>query len=261
MDLQTAASRLGVHYQTAYRWVREGSLVAIKRGSSYEISEDDLEAFRRRREAPVPPPERAQVRSWAHHVERLLTNLLAGDELGARASVDRLHQGAIEPLELCENLVAPALHRVGILWEQGEVSVAVEHRASAICERVLARLTQHPRGRPRGVAVVATPVGEEHGIPASMAALALRSDRWQVHHLGTQVPDDDLIDLVRTVHADLLVLSTTNPMSAGAATALRERATRETGAAVLVGRPGETLHELLDAARALNGGDVRTSRE
>jgi excisionase family DNA binding protein len=35
VDLQTAAARLGVHYQTAYRWVRDGSLPAMKRGTTY----------------------------------------------------------------------------------------------------------------------------------------------------------------------------------------------------------------------------------
>ena len=39
MNLKTAALRLGVHYQTAYRWVRSGQLVAVKVGAGYEISD------------------------------------------------------------------------------------------------------------------------------------------------------------------------------------------------------------------------------
>ena len=39
MNLKTAARRLGVHYQTAYRWVRSGQLVAVKVGAGYEISD------------------------------------------------------------------------------------------------------------------------------------------------------------------------------------------------------------------------------
>ena len=38
VNLKTAALRLGVHYQTAYRWVRSGQLVAVKVGAGYEIS-------------------------------------------------------------------------------------------------------------------------------------------------------------------------------------------------------------------------------
>jgi hypothetical protein len=38
--------------------------------------------------------------------------------------------------ELCERIIAPALRRVGEDWAAGTVTVAAEHRASAICERL-----------------------------------------------------------------------------------------------------------------------------
>ncbi|HEX7167100.1 MAG TPA: B12-binding domain-containing protein [Acidimicrobiales bacterium] len=260
MDLQTAATRLGVHYQTAYRWVREGSLRAVKHGSSYEIDDADLETFRAQREAPTPPPKRANVRSWDHHVARLYEHLVAGDELAARAAVDRLREGGIDPLTLCEELFAPALRRVGDEWARGAVSVAVEHRASAICDRLLARVAVHPRGRPRGVAVVATSVGEEHAIPACMAALALRHDRWQVHHLGTQVPTPDLLDLVRALDADVVVIANTNPSAIASSDTVASVVRASTKAEVLVGGPGESLRSLIELARSVSAGGVRTSR-
>ena len=39
MNLKAASQRLGVHYQTAYKWVRSGSLTAIRVGGRYEVSE------------------------------------------------------------------------------------------------------------------------------------------------------------------------------------------------------------------------------
>ena len=51
MNLKTAARRLGVHYQTAYRWVRTGQLVAVKVGAGYEISDAALERFQAQRVA------------------------------------------------------------------------------------------------------------------------------------------------------------------------------------------------------------------
>ncbi|HEX2851379.1 MAG TPA: B12-binding domain-containing protein [Acidimicrobiales bacterium] len=248
MDLQTAAAHLGVHYQTAYRWVRDGSLPAVKRGASYEIDEYDLERFRSARAEPVPPPRRSHVRSWAHQVDRLDGFLLEGDELGARQLVDRLREGGIDPVAICEELLAPVLHRIGDSWAAGRVSVAEEHRASAIVDRLLARIAVHPRGRPRGICVVATPVGEEHGIAAAMAALALRADRWQVHHLGTQVPDNDLVALARGITADLVVLSVTTPDARARADDVAAQLTAG-GRRVLVGGAGQHLPELLSLAR------------
>ncbi|MDQ3108214.1 MAG: cobalamin-dependent protein [Actinomycetota bacterium] len=251
MDLQTAADRLGVHYQTAYRWVRDGSLKAVKRGASYDITDADLENFQTERTTPAPPPRQATVRSWDHQVDRLYDLLAVGDELGARQAVDRLREGSIEAIVLCEALIGPVLKRVGDAWARGEVSVAEEHRASAICERLLARIAVHPRGRPRGICLVGTPPGDEHSLPAAMAAVALRADRWQVHHLGTQVPTDDLVNLARTLEADLVVLSLTNPAAQEVADRLADAVRAGTTSSVLVGAPGMQLSDLVATARQL----------
>ena len=251
VDLQTAADRLGVHYQTAYRWVRDGSLPAVKHGAVYDIDEAELVRFQELREAPAPPPKQANVRSWHHQVERLYALLVEGHELDARQLLDRLREGMIEPLVLCEELFTPTLRQIGEAWADGQISVAVEHRASAICERLVARLAVHPRGRPRGVCLVTTPTGEQHGLPAAMAALVLRADRWQVHHLGTEVPTVDLVEMARSLSAALVVLSTTEPDAAAGAQETADQIRAGCSSHVLVGAPGTSLRDLVSLARFL----------
>jgi len=248
VDLRTAAGRLGVHYQTAYRWVRDGTLQASKVSGVYDVTEDEVARLADARALPSPPPRRATVRSWDHQVERLFGTLAVGDELAARVVVDRLHEGGIPIAELCDHLVAPALRRIGTAWADGILTVAHEHRSAAICERILARVAEHPRGRPRGVAVAATPPGELHGLPSIMAAMTLRADRWAVHHAGCDVPAEDVLGLAQDVGARLLVLSVTQPTLGPVAEALAARA-QELGIPALVGRPGATLRELLDGTR------------
>jgi excisionase family DNA binding protein len=51
MNLKTAASRLSIHYQTAYKLVRSGSLAAVKIGGTYEISEAALARYLAERDA------------------------------------------------------------------------------------------------------------------------------------------------------------------------------------------------------------------
>jgi excisionase family DNA binding protein len=249
MDLRSAADRLGVHYQTAYRWVREGSLRAVKIGATYDIPEDEVDRFRGERTKPAPPPRTTTVRSWAIQRDRLHRVLVDGDELAARAIVERFHEGGLELLVLCEELFTPVLARIGQEWADGRLSVAVEHRAAAICERLIARIAVHPRGRPRGVAVVCTPPGEEHSLPSAMATLCLRADRWQVHHLGTQVPVPDLVALLGSVKADVLILSVCNPALNGS-TDVAAEAGRAAGVQVLIGGPGRPLRDLVERARA-----------
>ena len=216
---------------------------------TYDIAEAELERFRAERAKPAPPPRTTAVRSWGVQRDRMYRLLVDGDELAARQLVERLHLGGLEMLTLCEELFTPVLVRIGEEWAGGGVSVAVEHRAAAICERLIARLTVHPRGRPRGVAVVCTPPGEEHSLPSAMATLCLRADRWQVHHLGTQVPVPDLVALLRDVRPDLLVLSVCNPGLNGEAATMATEAGRA-GVRVLIGGPAEPLRQLVGLARA-----------
>ena len=44
VDLQQAAAELGVHYQTAYRWVRTGKLPADLVGGRYLVDRSDIAA-------------------------------------------------------------------------------------------------------------------------------------------------------------------------------------------------------------------------
>ena len=248
MDLKAASDRLGVHYQTAYRWVRDGSLAATKVGTSYEIDTDVVERLRDRRSEPAAPPRAMQVRSWDAHAQRLHDLIVAGEDLPARRLVERLHGGGVDTVTMCEELFSPALRACGEEWADGRLSIAEEHRATAICERLLARLTTHPRGRPRGVAVVCTPPGETHALPAAMASVCLRADRWRVHDLGTGVPAADLLALAKAVDADRVVLSVTHPKSLDAAETTRDAGERA-GLRVLVGGPGLSLRDLLHRAR------------
>ena len=258
MQLRDAAEALGVHYQTAYGWVRQGTLPARKTPRGYEVSESDVRGLLARREAGAEPPREIQVRDWAAQADRLYAALVAGDEPRARRDFERLAAG-IPLAGLCDQVVAPALRRVGTDWATGELSIAAEHRATAICERLIAARVAQPRGRPRGVAVTATPPGERHALPAMMAAACLREDHWQVHHLAADLPAAEVISLAGDTGASLVVLSSATAGAARlAAREAREISERLPAARVLAGRPGDPLSKLRELAR---DSEVHDGRE
>jgi methanogenic corrinoid protein MtbC1 len=191
------------------------------------------------------------VRDWHHQVDRLHGALSRGDERAASELVDRLSRGGVSPAELGDELLAPVLRRIGEEWASGTVTVAHEHRATAICERLLARLPVR-RTRVRGTAVVATPAGELYALPAHMASIALRHDGWRVHDLSSDLPVGDLAAFLRRERPDLVVLSTTMPAADPAVEA--SRAAEALDIPVLVGGPGRRLNELVAATRALSSG-------
>src|ERR1700677_4673894 len=251
MQLREAADALGVHYQTAYAWVRQGTLPARKPGRGYEVNDDDVSALAERRASGTPPRPEVRVRDWSAQADRLYDAIMSGDETLARHDVDRLALG-VPLIDLCERVIAPALRRVGEEWAAGELGIATEHRASAICERLIAARARQPYGRPRGIAVTATPPGERHAIPALMATACLREDRWLVHHLSSDLPVAEITGLACDTGATLVVLSASSPESAWLAGRAADDITRaDPRLHVLTGRPGDTLTRLRQLARAV----------
>jgi MerR family transcriptional regulator, light-induced transcriptional regulator len=245
MQLQEAADALGVHYQTAYAWVREGRLPARKHGRGYEIGDDDVRALAAARNQGSEPRRELRVRDWPTQADGLYEAIVGGDETYVRRWFGRLADG-VPVIDLCERVIAPALRRIGDDWATGQVSIAQEHRATAICERLIAAHAHQPTGRPRGTAIVTTPQGERHGLPALMAVACLREDRWIVHHLGADLPLAETLGLARRANANLVVFScTTAPAEPAGVTADQNEL------AILVGRPGDSLTRLVEQARAI----------
>jgi len=251
MQLREAAGVLGVHYQTAYGWVRQGMLPARKTPHGYEVSETDVTALAEHRALGAAPRPQIQVQDWTVQADRLYDAIVTGDETDARQVFARLAHGV--PLtDLCQFLIGPALHRVGANWAAGELTIGTEHRASAICERLIAARARQPQGRPRGIAVTAAPPGDRHGLPALMATACLREDRWLVHHLASDIPVAEVTQLALEAGAGLVVLSAATTSSARRARrAAKEIRTAAPGLRVLAGRPGDTLGQLRELARAV----------
>src|SRR5215469_5241541 len=238
MRLHEAADVLGVHYQTAYLWVRQGSLAAHKQGRDYEVDEADVRMLAARRRQGRQPAREIGIRDWPAQADQLYTAIARGEETQARHWLARLATG-VTVLDLCERVITPALRRIGDDWAAGLVSIAQEHRASAICERLIALSAAQPPGRPRGTAVVTTPPGERHGLPALMAAACLREDRWLVHHLASDLPLMEITRFAEHAGAGLVVLSSAMDQTAREARQAAEVITgTHPGLTVLAGQPG-----------------------
>lgn len=244
LSLSEAAGRLGVHYQTAYRWVRQGDLAAVKRAGTYSIEASAIDEFLERRNRPLPPPPR-RVRDWEPFADRLHRHLMVGDEVGTRNLIDHLIAGGQTIADICDRAMVPALVSIGAAWRAGEISIAEEHRASSICERALGRWSSMPPGRPRGVAVICSPESDEHSLPGEMATAVLRENHWQVHHLGIGVPADAIRSLADAEGASLVVISVVYTPAVDEADHLAALLERP-GRTVLVGRPGMTMGQLVE---------------
>jgi len=248
LELHQAAELLGVHYQTAYRWVRNGRLPARTVDRQYVVLRSDVEQLQTSRAEPKSPvaPSRGRIDRQA---ERMHQALLDGDEPAARKIARRLVDDGTGLVELIQFVFAPPLRRIGQAWHDGDLTIWVEHRASAIVERTLGELAPNPRGRRRGTAMVAAVAGDQHSLPTTMATVALREAHWHVHHLGANMPGEELVRFCDEFDVDVAVISLTNPDVADLANDTAEQI-RSNGRAAIVGGAGRSLEQLLGDAQA-----------
>ena len=93
MNLKQAAVELGVHYQTAYKWVRSGELPAVRIGTRYEVSPDAVEQFIANRRSMVHTADVVtsdRRRATDVHSEDLLEELeaMAADPIVAIPAIE-----------------------------------------------------------------------------------------------------------------------------------------------------------------------------
>jgi excisionase family DNA binding protein len=191
LTLQQVADELGVHYMTAYRYVRLGMLPAEREGRSWVVQRSDLDEF----QSPAQVrPERGTTR-WD---SRLISRLLAADDSGAWSVVEAAMASGLPPTDVYRSMLVPALREVGERWQSGEIDVAQEHAASQIAGRLIARLgpMMMSRGVRRGTIVVGSTATERHDLPLMIISDLLRSERFEVINLGANLPPESFASAV-----------------------------------------------------------------
>ena len=198
LTLHAAANLLGVHYMTAYRYVRLGLLPAAKMGGTWRVSRADVDKFSAG--GPLSPRIEGGSSRRAPWAKRLEARLLAGDARGAWGVIEAALTSGAELDEIYLSVIAPAMAAIGERWERGQLDVSLEHRATAIAMRLVGRLG--PRfvrpGRTRGVVIIGAPAGEDHALPVAILADLLRQHGWDVSDLGANVPDSSFVYVALT---------------------------------------------------------------
>jgi methanogenic corrinoid protein MtbC1 len=138
--------------------------------------------------------------------------LLAGDWRRALALTDA-HEAPDRRIDFFEHAVRNSMYDIGCRWEDGQVSVAYEHLATASVARLLSALppTLPPAGQKKGKAIVTATDNEFHEMGAWLVADALEADGWTVRFLGANTPRQELMDMVSLDTPDILLLSATMP--------------------------------------------------
>lgn len=140
-----------------------------------------------------------------------LQEILAGKRKTALDIIMDAYRGGYPIPGIYMDIFQEALYEIGRLWESNRISVADEHLGTAITQYVMSNLYQHLeiKDERRGKLVITGVQGELHQVGANMVADVLEADGWDTVFLGTNVPEEDIIQSLRQHRATLFGISST----------------------------------------------------
>lgn len=167
-------------------------------GISHVASLDTEDLQQLVREAEVTRRQPVQRLTSADETEAAVQEALAFAEALDPASLEGLLKRRVARYGIArfvDSIAAPFLRAVGDRWHEGKLTIAQEHLATAVVQRVVtdtAPLLTGASGNP--TIVIATLEGERHGNGALMAAATAASEGWRVIYLGADLPAREIAE-------------------------------------------------------------------
>ena len=250
-----AARVLGASEASVKRWADGGLLPSLRTvGGHRRFRPEDVAAFRRGRLAskdadisenrvtPVEEFQRERIERAEELSSSMFETLLKGQVETASEVFIRLRSKGFSVARLSDEVLCPALRRVGELWQAGELSVAEEHLATrtAISAVQILRGSFQLRGH-EGPAICCSVEDDFHELPVTLSALTLEGLGWDVVNLGTSTPFYALAEAVERFSPRLICVASTvfkHPDRAAREFAEFAGAAARAGASVVLGGAG-----------------------
>lgn len=108
-------------------------------------------------------------------------------------------------------IIKYTMYEIGLLWEEGLISVAQEHLATSIVMRIMSFLymnfdfIQNSKGK----AIVTASFNEYHEVGARMISDLLELDGWNVIYLGANIPNEEFMKIIHEEKPDFISISVT----------------------------------------------------
>jgi len=140
-----------------------------------------------------------------------LAHLLQKDRFKASSYIQSLVEANISIEDIFLDIVQPAMHQIGLLWQKREISVADEHLATVISQFAMTEL--YPiifNTKKNGKRMVACALGNElHEMGIRMVSDLFEYYGYETYYLGSNTPVSDLVTYLEAYLPDLVCLSVT----------------------------------------------------
>jgi methanogenic corrinoid protein MtbC1 len=145
--------------------------------------------------------------------DRLLDDLIELLDPLDKAGFERKLNGAVAVIpfeEAIQRILLPLQRRIGELWHENRLNVAVEHYVTKLIQQKLfSVMNQLPINEFGPRVLIACPEGESHEIGAQAVAYLAAMRGCHVYYLGPNLPSAELLGFCERMKPDLILLSMT----------------------------------------------------
>ena len=226
LSTQEVASLLNVTETTIKRWADSGTLSCSKTaGGHRKFLTKDVIYFAESHGYTVlgslPPPmthqQRDQLefavstRNYSKVAEVFFQEAMQGDKEGVLELLLYLYRHHITFDAIVDEVIRPALTKIGDLWKEGKLEINQEHRASQAVTEAMIRLAPDLHHKPSNgrSAAMACLEGEYHEFGLRSLAYTLEAEGWKVHYIGVNTPAETLSTFMAAMKPDLVCISCT----------------------------------------------------
>jgi len=212
------ARALGVSESSLKRWCDRGLIDTRRTGGGHRrITLSGVCRFLREHDQELVHPDLLGLpatsgrgrRCLARAREHMLQAIRRGDEEACREVILDLYLAGFSIGQLCDEVLAEVMRRVGDRWQCGDLEIYQERLACEFLGRALEDLRQVlPTPEPgAATAIGGAPEGDPYTLAGRMVELVLRAAGWQAVSLGSSLPFSTLSQAVRQRKPRLFWLS------------------------------------------------------
>lgn len=226
LSTQEVASLINVTETTIKRWADEGKIPCHKTlGGHRKFLMKDIVDFAEQNAYPLSgtialrlPQRQAQILEFVvqtkdyHKLAQLFYDeVVQADTQGIHELLSYLCKHHVSLPILADDVVRPAMVRIGDQWQAGGLDIDREHLTSNAVLEALVHLTPELHRKPsHGLsAVCACAEGDYHEIGLRLLSYVLETEGWKVHYLGANTPSQTLRSFVKSARPELICVSAT----------------------------------------------------
>ena len=218
------AEAVGVSESSLRRWADDGRVAMSRTAGGHRripvpeavrmIRQMNLQVLHPRLLGLGDLPEPPADASGSQVADQLHDHLTAGRGDAARGLLLRLYLEGWPAHRLFDGPVRTSMHRIGDLWRHSNRGIAIEHRATDICNQAINQLRSLMPipGPDAPIALGGAPAGDPYMLPTQMAAAVLADIGLHAVNLGADTPVGALLAAVEAEHPRLVWMSLSAPM-------------------------------------------------